>query len=296
MRLPYESTLELLNEHFNLELGARRVQEHLKNLADYYVNTKKAIATRVFESPVIHVDESKIRIQGENWYIWVFTDGKYVTFTLRETRETAFIHELLDDYKGVLVSDFYPGYDSIKCQQQKCWIHLIHNLNDDLRAAPFDTEFENLIVEIKNLIVPIVRTVQAYGLRKQKLGKFKKQVEDFYQQAIIDKWYKSDLAGKYQRHFIKYRESLFTFLEEDNIPWHNNTAERAIRHITKQRAVSNNFSKTVIESYLILLGIRQTCRFQDKSFFKFLFSGETDIDSFKNDTIVSYRSLKLDDK
>jgi hypothetical protein len=30
----------------------------------------------------------------------------------------------------------------------------------------------------------------------------------------------------------------------------------------------------------VLLGIRQACRFQAKSFFKFLFSGEKDVDLF----------------
>jgi hypothetical protein len=40
------------------------------------------------------------------------------------------------------------------------------------------------------------------------------------------------------------------------------------------------FSAPVTHDYLILLGIRQTCRFQGKSFFKFLFSGETDLENF----------------
>jgi hypothetical protein len=33
--------------------------------------------------------------------------------------------------------------------------------------------------------------------------------------------------------------------------------------------------------YLLLLGIAQTCRMQEKSFFQFLFSGEQDLDIFK---------------
>ncbi|MGH2831452.1 MAG: hypothetical protein ACRDK2_01650, partial [Solirubrobacteraceae bacterium] len=33
--------------------------------------------------------------------------------------------------------------------------------------------------------------------------------------------------------------------------------------------------------YLLLLGLTQTCRFQDKSLLKFLLSGEKDVDAFK---------------
>jgi Transposase IS66 family len=105
-------------------------------------------------------------------------------------------------------------------------------------------------------------------------------VAQFYRNTVVNKYYRSDLALKYQKRFIRYRESLFTFLNHEAIPWHNNTAEGAIRPIAKQRDISMIFSAPVTHDYLVLLGIRQTCRLQGKSFFKFLFSGETDLEHF----------------
>ena len=61
-----------------------------------------------------------------------------------------------------------------------------------------------------------------------------------YRTVIVDKPYKSDLVLTYQKRFIRYKESLFTFLTEDGIPWHNNTAERAIRPFAIQRDVSKS--------------------------------------------------------
>lgn len=165
-----------------------------------------------------------------------------------------------------------------QCRQQKCWVHLIRELNDDLWEAPFDTEFENIVREIRFLIVPIMEAVQKYGLKKRHLHKFMKQVNQFYKKAIIDKDYKSELVNKYQKRFVKYKDSLFTFLQYDGIPWHNNTAERALRHLTKQQQISLFFGEQVTPDYLRLLGIRQTLKFQGKSFFRFLFSKEKDID------------------
>jgi len=216
-----------------------------------------------------------------NQYVWVFTDGKYVVFKLTETREATIAHEFLVDYHGILISDFYPGYDSVKCRQQKCLVHLIRDLNDDLWGAPFDTEFETFILEVSHLIVPIMQAIQKYGLKKRHLCKFQKQVALFYEEVILNHQYHSELALKYQKRFIQYRESLFTFLEYDGIPWENNTAERALRHLTVQEKISGYFYKSLMPDYLRLLGIRQTCRFQGKSFFKFLFSGETDLDKFE---------------
>ncbi|MHC5717750.1 MAG: hypothetical protein ACYTX0_38005, partial [Nostoc sp.] len=63
--------------------------------------------------------------------------------------------------------------------------------------------------------------------------------------------------------------------------WHNNRAESAIRHFTKQRDISGSFFESFTHSYLTMLGITQTCKFQGKSLLKFLLSGEKDIDTFK---------------
>jgi hypothetical protein len=76
-------------------------------------------------------------------------------------------------------------------------------------------------------------------------------------------------------------ETPVRFLEEDGIPWNNNTAERAIRHLAVQRKISGTFFKRIAPLYIRLLGIAQTCRFQEKSFLGFLISGERDIDKFK---------------
>nr|MDJ0708315.1 transposase [Leptolyngbyaceae cyanobacterium MO_188.B28] len=122
-------------------------------------------------------------------------------------------------------------------------------------------------------------------LKKRHLRKFKKQVDRFYKNHIHDKSYYSELAIKYQKRFERYQESLFIFLEYDSIPWHNNTAERALRHIAIQKKISGSFFESGATSYLTLLGIMQTCRFQEKSFLKFLFSGEKDVDAFKSPKI-----------
>jgi Transposase IS66 family len=146
--------------------------------------------------------------------------------------------------------------------------------------SPFDIEYEKFVLGVKTLIIPILQKVDKYGLKKRHLSQFMKEVDKFYNTNILDIDYKSELVLKYQKRFIRYQDSLFTFLEEDGVPWHNNFAERAIRHLAIQRDNSTAWQESPTKNYFILLSIQQTCRFQGKSFFKFLFSGETDIDQF----------------
>lgn len=270
LRLPYRTIVQVIKEQFNESITSHTVRRFIKSTADEYLKTENILIKNMLKSPAIYVDETPIDIQGNNWYVWVFTDGKRVVFKLTETREATIVKENLSGYQGVLVSDFYPGYDSLEYQQQKCWVHLIRDMNDDLYKFPFDAEYEEFILAVRDLIVPIFKKIESYGLKQNKLIKFKNNVEEFYQQIIVEHYYQSELSIKYQKRFIRYRNSLFTFLEKDQVNWHNNLAENAIRHFARQREISASFSESLTPSYLRLLGIRQTCRFQGKSFLKFL--------------------------
>jgi len=254
----------------------------IESFAEYYSRTESILVKRLLESPFVHVDETRLSIQGVDHYVWVFTDGKHVVFRLTETRQAAVVHELLRGYKGVLVSDFYPGYDAVECRQEKCWVHLIRDMNEDLWKFPFDEELQEFVSAVKNLIVPIIEAIDQYGLRTKHLCRFKKQVDELYAAAIGSKEYALDVTKKYQKRLARYRESLFRFLDQDGIPWNNNMAERAIRHLAVQRKISGTFFRRAAVQYLELLGIAQTCRFQEKSFLKFLLSQEIDVDHLQS--------------
>ena len=233
------------------------------------------------QSPAIHVDETKISIQGVHQQVWGITNGKDVVFRLTKTRETGFLQELLNGYQGVLVSDFYGGYDAITCRQQKCLVHLIRDLNDDLWKNPFHAEYEQFVAAVRDLLVPIVGDIERYGLKAVHLRKHRKRVDGFYRDTIDVLSGQQEILSKYKKRFERYRNPMFTFLGEDEIPWNNNAAERALRHVAVQRKISGDFSEKGARRYLRFLAIAQTCRFQNKSFLGFLLSGLKNVDQYE---------------
>jgi predicted RecB family nuclease len=288
LRLPYRIIAQVTEHLFGIGLCASSGVNFLRYLAGYYASTETALLQAILKSDFVHVDETRISIQGVDHYVWVFTDGQHVAFRMTETREADIVHEVLAGYKGVLVSDFYPGYDGVPCKQQKCLVHLIRDINDDLWKAPFDKELEAFAFEVQALLVPILETVDRFGLKAWHLRKFEKDVEQFYLKNITGREYRSEATDTYRKRFDRYRDSLFTFLTQDGIPWENNMAERAIRQLAVQRNISGSFFKRSANHYLLLLAISQTCRFQGKSFLKFLLSKETDVDSFRRTRPVRY--------
>jgi len=125
LRMTYESIAEMLTEQFHEKMSVAYVIHAIENLSAAYAETEQGIIRHLLESPFLHADETPITIKGTTQYVWTFTTDKYVTFQLSKTREATIAHEFLKDYHGILVTDFYSGYDAIACRQQKCWVHLV---------------------------------------------------------------------------------------------------------------------------------------------------------------------------
>ena len=76
----------------------------------YRVAYRKLLA-KIVSGQVIHADETEVKLRSGKGYVWVFASLEEVVFMYRPTREGEFLREVLKDFKGVLVSDFYAAYD-----------------------------------------------------------------------------------------------------------------------------------------------------------------------------------------
>ena len=166
LRLPYLVIRQVFYDLFREQINEVSIINFLTDLAAYYVRTERQLLKAILSSPFIHIDETKINIQGTDHYVWVLTDGRHVVFRLTETREALLIQELLNGYSGILIADFYAGYDACACRLQRCLVHLIRDLNDELWKNPFNTELEQFVAAFKDLISPIMNDVAKYGLKK----------------------------------------------------------------------------------------------------------------------------------
>jgi len=210
----------------------------------------------------------------------LWADLEEVVYYYTETREGDFLQELLREFGGVLVSDFYAAYDAIDCPQQKCLIHLMRDLNDDLLRQPFNEELKELARDFAVLLKPMIETVDRFGLKAHFLRKHKLFVERFYKE-LSKRDYQSAITTYYKKRFEKNRDKLFTFLNHDGVPWNNNNAEHAIKAFAALRkGLGGTSSEKGIGEYLTLLSICETCKYKGIRFLDFLRSGEQDIDVF----------------
>jgi predicted RecB family nuclease len=278
--IPQLTVLHGFNRLLSFDLSQNGLHHMKASVASYYAQTKATILERLVQGNLVHADETRANIRGKAGFVWVLTSHNEVVFLLADSREGEIAQEVLAGFKGVLVSDFYTGYDSIGCPQQRCLIHLMRDLNDEVLTNPFDDQLKQLVTEFGGLLQLIVQTVDRYGLKRRFLRRHLADADRFFTK-IGRAEFQSEAAMKCKERFERNRDKLFTFLNYDGVPWHNNNAEHAIKAFARLRDVVGGAStEKGLEEYLTLLSVCQTCKYMGVDFLDFLRSGEKDIYAF----------------
>jgi Transposase IS66 family/RNase_H superfamily len=287
-RLSTRSLQELFREFFGLVVGKSDIHMFQSVMARYYRSTYQKLLAKMISGPLLHIDETEVKLRTGKGYVWVFTSLEEVVYMYRPTREGKFLPEMLKNFEGVLVSDFYVAYDALSCPQQKCLIHLIRDMNQELLNNPYDMEFQTITLPFGSLLRSIVATADEHGLKGRHLKRHGSEVAQFFE-ALSAQSFHSDAAQALQKRLIKYRSKLFSFIEHDGVPWNNNNAENAIKGFARYRdGTVGVLSEGGLTDYLVLLSIYQTCRYKGLSFLKFLLSHMRDVDKFCAGKLAQY--------
>jgi Transposase IS66 family len=136
--LPQNRVASSVGQLFGLYISRSTINQFKAAIAQNYVSTYNSLLKQLCGSRLLHVDETRASVVGKDCYVWVLASMEEVAYFYSPNREGSAIQATLREFSGVLVSDFYAAYDAVECPQQKCLIHLIRDLNDDLLKHPFD--------------------------------------------------------------------------------------------------------------------------------------------------------------
>jgi hypothetical protein len=234
LRLSFQKVTEHVSSLFDVALPSSSAHEIKSHIAEKYLPTYHDILRQISKGLLVHADETKGVVKGGGHYVWVFTNLTTVAYVYAESRESTILNDVLNGFTGVLVSDFYTAYDSVPCAQQKCLIHLMRDINEDLYKSPFDEDLKEIARRFGALLREIVETVDSHGLKARSLGKHKKAATGFIEHVGAIKC-QAEAGLALQKRIAKNRDKLFTFLDYDGVPWNNNNAEHAVRALLRAR-------------------------------------------------------------
>jgi predicted RecB family nuclease len=282
LRLPQSRVASSVGRLFDVYISRNAVNRFKSTAARDYSRTYDDLLTRLCSGRLLHVDETSAGIADSGRYVWALTSMEEVAYIQTPTREGDIIQGMLRNFSGVLVSDFYAAYDAIDCPQQKCLVHLIRDLNEQLLNSPYDDGLKRLAAEFASITKAMVETVDRWGLKKHFLGKHRISVDRFYRR-LNNGLGMSEAAKKVVERLQKNRDKLFTFLQYDGVPWNNNNAEHAIKaYASLRRVIEGKSTEKGLSDFLILLSICETCKYKKVDFLDFLRSDLKNVDDFAN--------------
>jgi len=238
-RLPVATIQWYLQTFHALSISVGAIVGASQQMARAGAATVEAIREEIRGSRVAHLDETGWREDGVNGYVWTCStlDAQYFA---RGSREGKMVDALLgDDFAGVLVSDFYVGYQHYPGVKQKCWAHLLRDVHDLRVAHPKDADVQAWAAGVHDLYVRAVAWKEAHAVDGKAA---RQQAERMFMAALQMVYAPYCEAAVPQRvlsaRMAKHLHELFVFVREPEVPPDNNAAERALRHLVTSRKIS----------------------------------------------------------
>jgi len=238
-RMPLRSIQKFLQGLYGVHISLGEIMEILHKVAAFAGQTVQWILRSIRGSPHAHGDETGWREDGINGYLWSLSTPELRYFHFDRSRAGAVAQKLLGlCFGGVLVCDFYGGYNFYDGPIQRCWVHFLRDLKK-LAEAHLDDENVREWVESVRSLYKVAKKIARRGFIEPVRVKFRQQLEaklmSVAQPYLKDKSAPQRvLAERIERHLGE----LFTFVEYPGCPSGNNAAERAIRPAVIARKVS----------------------------------------------------------
>ena len=280
MRLSHSNIAEHLKSVFGLMIKSSTINDIKSSMASEYEPLYRTLLRSISTGTVVHADETKGVVYGGGHYMWVFANLTTVAYVYSPTRDADVLRDVLQEFSGVLISDFYAAYESIECAQQKCLIHLMRDINELVLKNPFNSELGSIANDFGVLLRGIVDSIDKWGLKTSRLRRHKRDTDKFFSK-IESSTVSSEAALSLKKRLLKNRTKLFTFLDYDGVPWNNNNAEHAVRAFTRIRNCIATSTVKGTKEYAILLSVQQTLKYRNIEFLDFLRSGRKDIESLE---------------
>ena len=250
-RLPVRSIQWYLQTVHHLKLSIGAITDVVHAAAERAQPIVAEMLERIRASPVVHADETGWRQDGVNGYVWTFSTPTERYF-LRRGRGKGVVDEVLGEspgqngstiFSGVLVSDFYAAYSHYPGLKQRCWAHLLRDIDALEALYPQDAALVKWATAVRQL----------YGRAKACAEELSRPASGYQlsasaNQLMLEKLLLSlcqplsndDAApqAKLCRRIERFIKELFVFVSHPDVPSENNAAERSLRHLVVSRKIS----------------------------------------------------------
>lgn len=284
-----EKVVDYMREGHGVELSSATVLSMESFVANALGPLYERLKDQVRGHSVVHADETKFRVRGENGWLWVFVTLSSVVYRIADSRGHDVVEEVLSGFEGTLASDAWKPYDVVTTAKRQ--LDLLH-VNRRLEKAEVEKRLEPrlLLKDTPAKLTSAGRPPEDFirfadGIRRilretirwsedhpDAPGRVRRRVARSARRSmkrfLKEPWHDEE-AVRITKELRQRRKMLFTFVTEPGVAWHNNLAENHIRQGVLFRKISGGRrlwdGAKVLER---LLSMYRTCRMRGLNFVK----------------------------
>jgi len=223
--------VEVFNFHLQMKITTGGLVQMWYRLQAMLYVWYEQIQREALRSAVLHGDESGWRVDGKTHWLWCFTTRDLTYFMIDRSRGSpALTKFFIEEFAGTLVTDFWGAYNAVACAlRQTCLVHLLRELEHTEKYKSPGPHWSAFAKKLRRLVGDAVRLwrrrdklpVATYDSRRARLAE---RLE-----TLIETFWKDAHARRLVKRLRRHQNDVFTFLDQPNVPFENNAAERAIR-------------------------------------------------------------------
>lgn len=263
LRLPCEKICDFLLTSYDVYISEGEVIVILRQLANAFGNYYTHLEKLVRLARIKHSDTTSWRIDGHNYFAWVFIGAGTVLYKIRKRNNHKVGLAFLKNQAGnVLTVDRHSAMrklaETAGFLLQFCWSHILN----DSKGLARDFGAEGLSVH--------KRLKEIYALAKGLNHEGSEEMVEQLRGMVFE------LTQRHYRHLTVWRfvnnlywrdgENLFRFVTDSEISSTNNVSERELRQLVIIRKISNGSrSCRGAAATAMLLSVVQTLRFRKEN-------------------------------
>jgi transposase len=241
-RLPLDKMGMVLDRQ-GLGVTDATILELLWRAANWLRPEYERILAQVRSSSVVHTDQTGMKVDGDQNWIWTYTTRAETLYAIRDSKGKRILEEVLgNNWPGILVCDGLRSHHAYTKKIQRCWAHLLREADELVQEAREEGREEEEIDEAQALakalhtIFDKVREALGKDPPPEERKKLDRQVRRVFKHWT-GKQYKTHRVRKFVEKAKRGYPYWFTYITHPGMEPTNNKAERALKELVIQRKI-----------------------------------------------------------
>jgi len=253
--IPYDRLARISRDIFGVPVSNGTLVNIIHECGQSLKDSMAYIKDQLKQASVVHVDETGTRVKGKNQWLHSAGNDQFTYLATHPKRGSAATQAIgiLPGFTGTAVHDFWkPYYNYSDCKHAICNAHILRELNGIAENYPqtWPGQMKALLLEIKQCIedslgILDLNEFEEFETRYDAILSLGEKENPLHCKTLTPCHKRGRKARSKARNLLErmrlYKPDILRFMDDAEVPFDNNLAERDIRMSKVHQKISGGF-------------------------------------------------------